>query len=209
MRCVASAEGSREPTQEHKCWTCQKKLPFKAYSPIVLRWLMLDHTRGNRTAKGISCEACQYPYCSSCKTRAPFPPPHTAYHKKKYFCTQCRYPSCDTPGCNAELPHKSTYAVWARPQWICSECRANPGPPMLRCKGPCKELKPKSAYDMDDKNRVYETCKACQRPACIKCAQAYPAAEAVWNHNHGPWICPACVKAEKMPKCRKCQKKSQ
>ena len=83
--------------------------------------------------------------------------------------------------------------------YICEPCAA-----MTECQGPCKQTLPTTAFDDDDRGRMYKVCRECQWPKCAKCAQQ---SKTLWTyHAAGPkvvYTCTACAEKECRGPCKR------
>ena len=176
----------------HKLWCrwCKKYLPHSDFAAPNLKRTGQDrHT----------CKACDdehlFPPCSKCGKK---PEKRLRYDVNKrygqYICDPCRYPPCETPGCNAPRPKSGKTDVTAIPQWWCPSCRPSKDehlfPPCSRCgKKPEKQLR----YDVEKRHGQY-ICDPCRYPPCETpgCNAPRPKGGTTDVTAIPQWWCPSC-----------------
>ncbi len=90
-RCMAMMEDNCKLNRLHKCFRCGSPKKLAEYSPVVLRVLLEDASRGHHVRKGLACEVCQFPPCAGKRCQngnrsAVIPPCDNAFHDGKWYC---------------------------------------------------------------------------------------------------------------------------
>ena len=137
------------------------------------------------------CLSCQYPNCAKCGAKAE--KPVTAATARVFLCPDgCRFPPCDTEGCEAQRPRESKYSYDRMPTWHCEACDAKRGGRKLRCSGPCGRKRPRTDFgdlkDFSKQGRKGFRCTECQHPACGACGKR--AKLAITAANARAYFCP-------------------
>lgn len=103
-RGVALKENPNLMLEKHKRQVCKRTLPWSAYDPILLGWI-IQHEKKRRFSekREVYCDDCKNPPCAKCSIRPWKLPTATHLYDERYVCQSCRYPPC-AGGCGTPRP---------------------------------------------------------------------------------------------------------